>query len=117
MTQKLALELNDTIVEYNSKQVLIPLNNIIGANAIHIFQLGMINTQREIIALQFQQIKNYDDALYHCSSEVDLLNEAIVEYEKIISIKDQLVFQERTKLWAYRILVGALATYITIYYL
>jgi len=111
------LELTDELVEYNSKKILVPMFNIVGANAVYLFQSGMITSQREIIALQFQQIYNYEEALYSCESEIDILNLVVEEYEKIVDIKDKLFRQEKIKLWAYRILVTALGTYITIYYL
>jgi len=117
LNEKFTLELTDDLIEYNSKQVLVPMSNVIGANAIYLFQLGMVDSQREIIALQFQQIYNYEDALYSCESEINILNLVVEEYEKIIDLKDELFRQEKIKIWAYRILVTALGTYITLYYL
>ena len=113
----LSLELTDEVKEYNSKMVLVPMSNIIGANSIFLFQTNKLDIQENIINLQAVQIINYSSAVSSCEAEVGLYKEAVIEYEQMLRLKDQIARQERRKVWAYRVLTGALVAYIASYYL
>ena len=113
----LSLELTDGVKEYNSKTVLVPMSSIIGANSIFLFQTNKLNIQENIINLQAVQIINYSSAVNSCEAEVGLYKEAVIEYEQMLRLKDQIARQERRKVWAYRVLTGALVAYIASYYL
>ncbi len=108
------LELTELVEEYNSKMVLISMSNIIGANAVFLFQSNRLIDLEEIITLQNLQITNYTTALHSCESEILIYKEVVVGYEELIDLKGNIIKQEKRRTWVYRTLVGALTTYIIV---
>ncbi len=114
LNSPLNLDLIEEVEEYNAKMVLIPMKNIIGANAIFLHQVKRIEFQENIISLQTLQISNYTIALHSCETEVMIYKDVVTGYEELIDLKDNIIRQERRRTWVYRTLAGALTTYIIV---
>ncbi len=105
-------DLIDEVKDYNNKMVLVPIKNIIAANAIYYYQLNRLAIKSELLELQSLQIQGYILSIHSCEEEIRLYGEALDTCLIISDKKDELITQERRRTWVYRTTTFALIAYV-----